>query len=75
MDDPAVTAGRQAVGQCIRRRRIKKVGPQSALSELMGITQGKVSKMERGLLEPNSADRLQLVRILGGKAADYRATP
>ena len=75
VDDAAVAAGRQAVGQCIKRRRIRKVGPQLALAELLGITQGKVSKMERGLLEPNHADRARLVTILGGKVSDYRAAP
>lgn len=59
--------GAYAVGQMIAQARKSRGYSQTQLSELSGVTQGDISRIERGLLAPTAPTVMRLVEALDGE--------
>jgi DNA-binding XRE family transcriptional regulator len=60
-----------ALGQLIRRRRVKEGLSQAELGRRVGASRSTVARWESGQSRPLPAHRKALVRVLGGMASDY----
>jgi len=59
--------GAYAVGQMIASARTSRRYSQTRLSELSGVTQADISRIERGLLAPTAPTIMRLVEALDGE--------
>ena len=67
---PSQKADLAAIGRRIREMRVGKGELQDDLAPLLGITQGQLSKIERGKLAPSVEVLLRLQERFG-KSADW----
>ena len=60
------------IGLALRRFRRLNMVKQSALAELLGVSQGCVSKWESGAHRPDTAQRARIVQLISASAGNDR---